>query len=128
MKKLLITTLLLLISCSALAKKHPVASDYSKPIIVKSSAPVFSINLPANRTTGYSWFLLSYNDEFIKPLSEKYQAPNSSMAGAPGVSRWVFNVDEDAFTVPHIFHITMVYARPWDLKKATKKRITVVTD
>ena len=128
MYKILISILLLLLSFSSIAKKQPVASDYSKPIIVKSSAPSFTINLPANRTTGFSWFISSYNNKLIMPISAKYQAPSGSMPGAPGSSRWTFNVDDDAFTVPHILQITMIYARPWDLKGMTRKIITVVTN
>ena len=36
-------------------------SDPSKPIVVQSSAPEFTIHLASNPTTGYSWFLKKYN-------------------------------------------------------------------
>ncbi len=128
MYQILISILLLLLPFSSLAKTHTSNANYSRPILVKPSRPVVVINLPANRTTGYSWFVLSYNNAFIKPASATYQTlDNKKRAGAPGMSRWTFKVNNDAFNVPHILHITMVYARPWDLKSARRKIITVVT-
>lgn len=127
MYKILISILFLLLSCSALARTNTANTDYSKPIIVKSSSPKIVIRLPSNRTTGFAWFLLSNKDDLVKPVRAKYQAPKKTMPGAPGVSIWTFKIDDDAFDVPRILHITMIYARPWDLKGATRKVITVIT-
>jgi predicted secreted protein len=127
MFKIILTSLLLLVSLTSVAKKHLLASDYSKPIIVTESAPAFTITLPSNRSTGYSWFLLSYNDDYIIPMTEKYLKPQKNVPGAPTVSRWSFNIDDDAFKVPHIFYITMLYARPWNLRASKRKIITVIT-
>lgn len=103
------------------------ASDHNKPILVKSSAPEVMISLPSNRTTGYSWFLLSYNSNHIEPVRKKFNAPTSTMLGAPGESVWTFRVLDPAFLVPQVTKITMIYARPWDLSDARKKVITIIT-
>jgi len=125
-KKTILVTLLLLVPLIGLAKKHLLASDYSKPIIVTESAPTFTITLPTNPSTGYSWFLWKYNDDYIIPMTEKTLKPQKNVPGAPTVSRWSFNIDDDAFKVPHIFYITMLYARPWNLRASKRKVITVI--
>ena len=52
----------------------------------------FSIALPANQSTGYSWhFQKERNDNVVRLLSDDYLLhSNRSIAGAPGVKVWHF--------------------------------------
>jgi len=128
MYKVLVSVLFLLLTFPSMVEAKVANKNYSKPFIVRSSDPEFVVRLPSNRTTGFSWFLLSDNKKnVIEAVSAKYQLSKRKMLGAPGVSVWTFNVDKDAFDVPRILHVTMMYARPWDLKNARKKVITVIT-
>jgi len=104
------------------------SSDYNKPILVKSSKPTVTISLVGNKTTGYSWFLKSYDQDLVQPLKYKYVAPQNKMPGAPGESVWTFRIREFAFSVPQIIKIKMLYARPWDLTESPRtKVITIIT-
>lgn len=107
------------------AKKTVQLSD--KPILVKSGVPEVIIRLPSNPTTGYSWFLSSYDAHLIQPLSYQYIAPKNKMMGASGESVWKFRVLGPAFSVPHVTTIHLTYARPWSLKDSQEKTITVIT-
>lgn len=111
----------------AIAKTKFKSSDEGKPILVKANKPEVTISLPANRTTGYAWFLSSYNKNLVQPLHYKYSAPKGNKPGAPGVSIWTFRVLNTAFVVPQILKIKFVYCRPWIAKKANKKTVTLIT-
>lgn len=103
------------------------ASDYNRPILVKSNSPEFILTLPSNPSTGYSWFLMDYNGQLIQPESYKFKPNTSKKVGAPGQSIWVFELEDSAFTVPQLLKITLIYARPWDLTGSKQKTITVMT-
>ncbi|MCB1827127.1 MAG: protease inhibitor I42 family protein [Coxiellaceae bacterium] len=103
------------------------SSDYNKPIMVKSSMPQVTVTLPGNKTTGYSWFLESYDATYIRPMKQQYKAPQQDIPGAPGESVWTFRILDTAFEVPRILRVKMVYGRPWDLADARTKIITIIT-
>lgn len=100
--------------------------DLNRPIIATRTSQVISFKLKANPTTGFSWFLLKYNQELLTPMNAKFTPPKKMMPGAPGFMLWQFRVKTTAFVVPQITHIDLLYARPWDLSSSMKKTITVV--
>ena len=102
------------------ANTSPVYSETQKAIMVQAKQPVFTIQLQANRTTGYSWFLLDYPRDFIEPQSYRYEAPKTSLVGAGGIEWWTFRVKPEAFIVPQQLHIQFVYARPFESNPALK--------
>ena len=100
----------------------------SHPIMVKADDPVARITLDDNPTTGYNWFLLSYDHQLVTPVSAKYQAPqDKSLMGASGSMEWTFKLSHDAFVVPQVTQVVLTYARPWEVTSPTKKIITLVT-
>ena len=102
-------------------------ANLSKPIAVKSDAPLVTIALPANRTTGYSWFIGYYDKTLIQPVSHHYEVLQRNIPGAPGESIWTFRVLKKAFVVPHVMKIKMFYRRPWESENARTKMITIIT-
>jgi len=101
-------------------------TDLTKPVQVNKKAPVVTILLKSNRTTGYSWFLKSYDRHLLTPMSASYVAPNKKMPGAPGYAVWKFHVRSNAFIVPRVTHIVMLYARPWSLEQASEHTLKLV--
>jgi hypothetical protein len=79
----------------------------AKTIQVRKNNSIFSITLDANPTTGYTWFLKSYDQLFIKPLGKKYKmkAGAEEMPGAGGKEVWTFQLKPKAFLVPRVLHI-----------------------
>lgn len=109
------------------AKTSPY-SNPSKNIIVAKASPQFTITLASNRTTGYSWHLLNYNNQLLTLVNHEYQAPQKVVPGAGGAEVWTFKVNDIGFTAPQISKIALLYARPWNLKDNSKQvEFTVVT-
>lgn len=105
------------------------ASAFSKEVTPISHADgTATLRLESNQSTGYSWYLASYNGSRIRPVSQKFIAPSSGLAGAPGVSEWTFHVSENALLVPQLIRVKMVYARPWDLSSAKTKNYYFLTE
>src|SRR3989338_8685010 len=76
----------LMLFTAAFAEKITVTSP-EKPIIVHSvKQRDFVIALAANPTTGYSWFLQSFDDKLIVPVHQKFIHPeNKKLMGAVGL-------------------------------------------
>ena len=113
---------LLLCVTSAFAAKKPAAAstdkktpftDPTKALLVTKSSPVLTLKLKSNPTTGYSWFLVGYDHELIKPLGAQFHPPKQTMPGAPGYTIWRFKVNPRAFVAPQMTTITLKYLRPW---------------
>lgn len=98
----------------------------TKPIVVTSRSPEFTITLKSNPTTGYSWFLKDYNSSVLKPISQKYHPPKKTLPGAGGSEVWKFKVNPQAFAVPQITKIELVYARPWEASSGEDEDYTII--
>lgn len=110
-------------------KWHHQRISWMKPILVKSNKPTVTVTLPANPTTGYRWYLYRYNSDLIEPESAKYLPPTKQLAGASGKMQFSFELDDDAFKVPSIIRVSLVYMRPWEASRDYQvKVLTFVTD
>jgi len=98
------------------------------PIHVKSDQPEVTVRLPANRSTGYSWVLVSYDKEAVTPISSHYNPPAEGQIGATGESVWVFRVNDSAFQVPHVIRIRMAYVKPSEMNFTNIKTILLMTE
>lgn len=125
MKKLLCTTALFsLMSLTAYAENQV---DTNKAITLEKNQTEFTIKLPSNPTTGYSWFLKSYDSSLVQPLEHEFIGPKESRIGAGGTEIWRFRPTQKAFQVPQFIQLTFVYAQPWNIKSAEEKVVTVVS-
>lgn len=102
-------------------------NDPAKPVMVPQSAPTFTIRLKSNPTTGYSWFLKSYDAKYIKPVDHKFIPPQRRMMGAAGYQEWVFTATPAAFKNSVTTHIRLVYMRPWEKKFVQDARFKIIT-
>ncbi|OAI48578.1 hypothetical protein AYO45_04710 [Gammaproteobacteria bacterium SCGC AG-212-F23] len=111
----LMMVLLVCLSSFAFAE-NPAMYTQEKPVVmVQRLQPEFVIQLKSNPTTGYSWFLRSYDANLLTPVKHVFQATsNKKLIGAPGYELWTFKVKPEAFSVPHQTEIQFVYQRPWE--------------
>lgn len=87
--------------------------DNDKEITVKRGERI-TIRLPANPSTGYSWYFFSGNDPW-KLKSRKYtQTPaNPRLVGAGGEETFIFET-----TAPGTGYLRLINVRPFDPKVA----------
>ena len=102
-------------------------TDVKKPIIVGRSAHSFTIELKANPTTGYMWFLKNFNGELLNIEARYYQPPKDDRVGAAGKDIWKFTITSDALKAPQITELHFIYAKPWDLSDQKSQTFTVLT-
>ncbi|MCH9770621.1 MAG: protease inhibitor I42 family protein [Gammaproteobacteria bacterium] len=122
----IVGSLVLVPAFASPVKKKAQTKKLTNSVVLKRGQQEFKITLASNATTGYSWYLLGYDHKLVDPESAKYLPPKSELVGAPGKMVWTFQVDEDAFDVPRITRVILVYARPWDLKHARIVKVPVV--
>ncbi len=94
----------------------PVIYTEDKPAItITSDQPTFTIKLKSNPTTGFSWYLRSYDANVLQPVKHVFLAPeNKKLIGAPGYELWTFRVKPNGFSVPMQTMIRFVYGRAWE--------------
>lgn len=110
--------------------KDQANSDSSdKPIVISGKQQTFNIELKANATTGYQWYLKDYNEKLIRPVSYQYEtAKDSKMVGQGGTAEFKFKTYKQFKSMPQMTQLTFIYARPWDINdSATTKTVTVLS-
>lgn len=84
--------------------------------------PMLTFQLPSNPTTGYSWFLTSYNKNLLTLIKHQYFPISAGktcakpLIGAGGYEVWQFKATKNALKAPQITYIKLIYARPWEIK------------
>jgi inhibitor of cysteine peptidase len=87
-----------------------VFTDPGTPIIVNTGAR-FSIELPSNATTGYSWeFATPVDTGYLTVVKTDYINPDTTLQGAGGTQVWVFETVKPGSTT-----ILLEYKRPWEV-------------
>lgn len=108
--------LLMIFATATFAAAQSKTNTYNEDnttISVTPQHPQFTIKLKSNPTTGYTWFLREYSTEMITPIKHDFIAPEKKLIGASGYEEWTFKVNPEAFVVPQLLTIRMVYTRPW---------------
>jgi len=106
----LVATTTLLVIAPAAAQPPPMAAAIACRPIVTRVGSTFTITLPSNRTTGYSWALEDrLNGAIVAYYSKSYAARATSLIGAPGIELWTFSAVGRGRAL-----IAMKYVRPWE--------------
>ncbi len=114
---------------SAFAASSDDFTDTTKALQVTPASTAVVIKVKSNPTTGYSWFLVNYNENLLSPISHKYYPPTSQLVGASGYEIWRFRVNTAAFIMPQITTITLQYSRPWEVNDNDQQsKFTVVVN
>lgn len=101
--------------------------DATKPILIDSKNPIFTVKLKANPSTGYAWYLKHVDSQFI-PLAnieQHYQQVDNKALGASGYDYWTFRLNPTALQVPAITSVTLVYRRGWEMSEKDAKTTTL---
>jgi len=98
----------------ALMGHHAAAAEQQvETILVHPGTQNITVNLKANATTGYMWFLTRYDDDALTLEGYHYQAPNTRRVGAGGVAHFHFAIEPGFFTAPQVTTLHFVYAQAW---------------
>jgi inhibitor of cysteine peptidase len=104
---IMIGILMLLVACTTDAG---VFTDPAVPVTVNEGNR-FSIELPSNATTGYSWeFGAPIDGNYLTLLKTDYINPNSTLVGAGGTQVWIFKAVHPGST-----SVLLEYKRPWEV-------------
>jgi inhibitor of cysteine peptidase len=103
---------------------------------IPDSQSVFTLQLKANATTGYQWFLEDYNPTYFTFLGYQYIAPNHTstdpnapkLVGAPGLAQFKFQVNPSFHQGPLTSTIHLVYGQPWNMTATTGTTITLISE
>ncbi len=110
------------------AKDTTIYTEDKTAIRVAANEPSFIIKLKSNPTTGYSWFLRSYDVNYMQPVKHGFEGPSDKkLLGAPGYELWTFKVKPSAFVVPVQTTIRFVYARPWETDDKARQVVFLVS-
>jgi len=102
-------------------------SQASKPVAITPDQNILTINLKANPTTGYSWYLDQYNQQFFKLNSYQFTPGNKKLMGAPGQASFSFTIDPSFHIAPYLTSIQFTYMRPWDMSTAMHQTLWVLS-
>jgi inhibitor of cysteine peptidase len=98
-----------------------VYSDISKPLVVMMSKPMFIVKLPANPTTGYTWFIEHYDQHLLTLVKQYYQENEHSrgMVGVGGNTYFTFKLNSSIMG-SYVSEISLRYGRAWEFPKNAK--------
>jgi len=131
LKKWLSLLLMCFLPGLAMAATTSVPAVYTedKPVAtILPDQPVFSIKLKSNPTTGFLWYLRSYDANVLEPVKHTFEpAANKKLIGAPGYEIWTFRVKPNGFVVPMQTFIRFVYGRSWETNSQANQFVFQVT-
>lgn len=126
MKKIGIISTVLFLGAALICSYAQEAEVYTDPptVINAKVGEKIVITLESNKTTGYSWDLVKPIDkDVVGFIDNKYLAPTTNRAGAPGKELWNFRATGRGKTT-----LTFRYVRSWekDVPPAKKKAFIII--
>jgi predicted secreted protein len=110
------------ITLTGIISDPELARAENRKMLSVNSGTTFSIVLPANQTTGYSWSLApATKREGLEYLRHKYHIPSGSAPGAPGQDFWTFQAKSAGESL-----LLFEYARPWEKKQPAATSLAVM--
>ncbi len=95
---------------SGFTPKYVFSRVASEKMLVIESGSSWTILLPSNRTTGYSWRLADLpNSASVESVGHNYQAGAAGLPGAGGEEGWTFHAVRQGEST-----LDFTYARPWE--------------
>ncbi|OGV26835.1 MAG: hypothetical protein A3F18_02635 [Legionellales bacterium RIFCSPHIGHO2_12_FULL_37_14] len=87
----------------------------------------FTISLPSNPSTGYSWSVVNYDKKLIKFIKQKYQPPKKDpkLIGMGGITNFYFSC-LPKIKRPASTDVELKYARPWEKNSGKITKVVVV--
>lgn len=106
------------------------AAFADQTVRIPQNQNTITLQLNANATTGYQWFLENYNQTYFTYLGYHYLAPQKAdpkMTGVPGLAQFTFQVNPAFHQGPLTSKIHLIYGQPWDMTATTETTITLVS-
>ncbi|KTC98496.1 secreted protein [Legionella geestiana] len=102
------------------------ANAHAEPITMSvfSHAKALTISLPANPTTGYRWFLRSWNTQILTLADHHFEAQNNGLMGAPGAMHYRFAL-QPGKSWPAQLHFMFEYNRPFEKGSGMMQEVVV---
>jgi predicted secreted protein len=113
--------LLVTLCCGFAFAGNQMPTDPSASIVVKSGERAF-IDVESTPSTGYQWFIGSYDTTLVAQVIATPLSSEETAVGSPGLTRWQLQLSTTAFLAPHRIAITLYYARPWAIDQPAKER------
>ena len=93
------------------------ADTTTQNIRLQANQQTINISLPANPSTGYQWFVQTYDHELLGLQNYRYassSAPKQGMVGTGGSGIFTFTVDPRFYDAPQTTQVTFIYEQPWN--------------
>ena len=115
----------ILMGSSAFASENLIDNPKLVDTILVRPGKVFTVTLPENGTTGYSWkIVISADGKNVQQISDRFIAPNTVVPGAGGSHQWKFRAKKRGKT-----SITFWSAQWWEpTAPITMRRVDVTVD
>lgn len=107
----------LLVGCIGLSFSMASTLEFT----IQPKASYFFFSLPANPTTGYQWFIQSYDKSKLAFHHSEYKASTPGLIGSGGVERFYFYVTDK--TSPLDTYLVLKYARPWEKENSKPQNV-----
>jgi len=103
-------------------------SDSSKSIIVNSINPSFSIKLKTIANNDSVWLLKEIDRNLISPIKKvsHHDVIKGKKNNSNHYEEWVFEVNQNAFKVPMITNVTLIYAQPSTMQNVQGSNFRIV--
>lgn len=99
----------------------------SSTIVLSAKQPDYRLQLPSNPSTGYSWFVKSYDPHFLTIVNHRYQKSEGKKLGSGGKEVWQLRALPAAFKAPMLLELDLVYARPWLASQSSVHKVYIIT-
>lgn len=90
---------------------------------VNINSKIFSVELDANPTTGYQWFLKEYDKNLISLANTTYIPENPQRIGSGGKTIFTFKIV--AKKIPDTTKIILIYKRPWEKQSSPPQIVEI---
>lgn len=91
---------------------------------VRTNQNTVVIQLEANPTTGYQWFIKNYDHRLLSLNGSQYVPPKKNIMGGPGKMIYNFSVNPHVAR-PQNSNIQFLYRRPWEPNTGSEKSVTL---
>lgn len=110
------------------APSNPAASAPTTPknIQLSNNQQTVNVSLPANATTGYQWFIQSYDHNLLSLQTYRYDKSDSKAVGSSGTAVFSFTVDPRFYDGPQTTSVSFIYQQPWNAgQNTTQTTVTI---
>lgn len=106
---------------------NPANNPANKPVAISPEQNILTINIQANPSTGYNWYLSQFNNQFFTLSSYQFTPGKTKMPGSPGTATFNFTINPSFHTGPYLSEIDFTYLRPWDMSSAVHQALWVLS-